>query len=318
MLSAFRRRLPVAVAVLAMVAAAAVATTASAPAARAGDTGSGSGCTIVVVRGGATICEINGQQGGGGGGGDGNGVNIDCNANGTIVWNGSTYQCEINGWSFSGGCYIQPVVPQPATDDPIWGSSDPSTNRAQWEDCTNIPPTLVGAKEIIGPCVGYCAGPNPVERITNELRINQPDLGMAPNGAAPGAPAQIGFVNQNVWFWSRNLDTSTQTRSAGNVVGTRTFVSANWKIYKGNSTEPLQTPALLCTSDYEYTPDKGSAPSPDPACGFQFTAPDTYRIVLTTSWTLVITQNGMQNQQTITSTPTTKDITITEGQSTNG
>lgn len=315
-LSGLRRRLPAVVAAIALAAAAVVATSASAPTARASD--AGSGCTIVVVRAGVTICEINGQQGGGGGGGNGNGVNIDCNSNGTIVWNGQTYQCELNGWSFSGGCYIQPVVPQPATDDPIWGSSDPSTNRAQWEDCTNIPPTLVGAKEIIGPCVGYCAGPNPVERITKELQITKPDLGMAPPGAAPGAPAQIGFVNQNVWFWSRALDTSTQTRSAGNVTGTRTFVSANWKITKGNSTDSIAPPGLTCTSDYEYTPDKGSAPSPDPACGFQFTSPGTYTVTVTTSWTLVITQNGVPAQQTITSVPNTAVITITEGQSTNG
>lgn len=312
MLSALRQRLSAVVAVLALAAAAIVATTASAPTARAAGS-----CTIVVVRGGTTVCVINGQQGGGPGGGDGNGVGINCNADGTIVWNGQTYKCEINGWSFSGGCYIQPVVPQPATDDPIWGSSDPSTNRAQWEDCYNNPPTQVGAKEIIGPCVGYCAGPNPVERITKELQIAEPDLGMSPPGAKPGDPATIGFVNDNVWFWSKNLDTSTQTRSAGNVVGTRTFVSANWQIFKGNSTVPLQTPDLKCTSDNEYTPDQGSAPSRDPACRFQFTSPDTYRIVLTTSWTLVISQNGAQNQQTITSVPNTVNITIHEGQSNN-
>jgi hypothetical protein len=316
-LSALKKRLSAVVAVLALAAAAVVATTASAPMARADGN-----CTIVVVRGGDTICVINGQQGGGPGGGDGNGVSINCSAAGTIVWDGNTYQCAINGWSFSGGCYIQPVVPQPATDDPIWGSYDPSTNRAQWEDCrpglsTKNPPSQVGAKEIIGPCVGYCAGPNPVERITKELQIAEPDLGMSPPGAKPGAPAAFGFVNTNVWFWSKGLDTSTQTRSAGNVVGTRTFVSANWQIFKGNSTVPLQTPGLTCTSDYEYTTDKAGAPSPDPACGFQFTDPDTYRIVLTTSWTLVITQNGVPNQQTITSVPNTVTITIHEGQSNN-
>lgn len=311
-LSALRQRLSAVVAVLALASATVVATTASAPTARADGN-----CTIVVVRGGTTICVINGQQGGGPGGGDGNGVSINCKSDGTIDYNGKTYQCAINGWSFSGGCYIQPVVPQPATDDPIWGSSDPSTNRAQWEDCDHNPPTQVGAKEIIGPCVGYCAGPNPVERITKELQIAEPDLGMAPPGAKPGAPTAFGFVNANVWFWSKGLDTSTQTRSAGNVVGTRTFVSANWQIFKGNSTTPLSTPGLTCASDYEYTVDKGGAPSPDPACGFQFTDPDTYRIVLTTSWTLVITQNGVPNQQTITSVPNTMIIKITEGQSNN-
>lgn len=314
MLSALRRRLSAAVAVLALAAAGTVATTASAPAARAD--GSGQQCTIVVVRGGTTVCEINGQQGGGPGGGDGNGVGINCNSSGTIVWDGRTYQCAINGWSFSGGCYIQPVSPQPATDDPIWGSSDPSTNRAQWEDCTHIPPTQAGAKEIIGPCVGYCAGPNPVERITNELQIAKPDLGMAPPGAAAGAPVSTGFVNENVWFWSRGLDTSTQTRSAGNVIGTRTFVSADWQIKNGSQALP-GTP-LHCTSDNEYTVAAAGAPSPDPACGFKFTAPGTYTVSVTTSWTLVITQNGVQNQQTITSAPNTVTIAIIEGQSTNG
>ena len=309
-LSALRQRLSAVVAVLALAAATVVATTASAPTARADGN-----CTIVVVRGGTTICEINGQQGGGPGGGDGNGVGINCSSNGTIVYGGKTYPCEINGWSFSGGCYIQPVVPQPATDDPIWGSSDPSTNRIQWVDCNNRPPTQVGAGKIPGPCVGYCAGPNPVERITNELQIAKPDLGMSPPGAAPGAPAAVGFVNTNVWFWSKGLDTSAQTRSAGNVVGTRTFVSADWQIKQGDQALP-GTP-LHCTSDYEYTPDKGGAASPDPKCGFQFTAPGTYTVSVTTSWTLVITQNGESNQQTITSTPNTVTITIHEGQSNN-
>lgn len=315
MLSALRRRLSVAV--LALAAATTVATTASVPAARA-DSG-GQNCVIVYDRNGGTTCVINGQQGGGPGGGDGNGVSINCNSDGTIVYKGGTYQCAINGWSFSYGCYIQPVVPQPATDDPIWGSDDPSTNRAQWEDCdhtsTKNPPRLAGAKEIIGPCVGYCAGPNPVERITNELQIAKPDLGMSPPGAAPGAPAAVGFVNTNVWFWSKGLDTSTQTRSAGNVIGTRTFVSADWKIVRGTATTPLAT--LHCTSDDEYTAADGSAPSPDPACGFQFTAPDTYTVTVTTSWTLVITQNGVSTQQTITSTPNTVTIGIHEGQSNN-
>ena len=310
MLSALRSRLPAVVAVLALTAATAVATTTAAPTARAG-----TGCIIVQSRDGGTSCVINGQQGGGGGGGDGTGVGIDCKADGTIDWNGQTYQCEMDGWSFSGGCYIQPVKPQPATDDPIWGSSDPSTNRAQWEDCDNRPPKLAGAKEIIGPCVGYCAGPNPVERITNELQIAKPDLGMAPPGAAPGAPATDGFVNQNVWFWSKGLDMSTQTRSAGNVVGTRTFNSIDWKITLGNSTTPVAT--LACKSDYEYTAADGSAPSPDAACGYQFTAPGTYTVSVTTSWTLVITQNGTANQQTITSTPNTVTIQIIEGQSNN-
>lgn len=314
MLSALRKRLSAVVAVLALTAATAVAATSSVPAARA-DTGGGQNCIIVRERTGGTTCVINGQQGGGPGGGDGTGVSIDCNSDGTIVWDGQTYQCAINGWSFSGGCYIQPVSPQPATDDPIWGSSDPSTNRAQWEDCTHIPPTQVGAKEIIGPCVGYCAGPNPVERITNELQIAKPDLGMSPPGAAPGAPAAVGYVNQNVWFWSKGLDTSTQTRSAGNVIGTRTFVSADWKITRGSATAPMAT--LHCTSDDEYTASDGSAPSPDSACGFQFTAPDTYTVTVTTSWTLVITQNGVSNQQTITSTPNTVTIGIHEGQSNN-
>ena len=210
------------------------------------------------------------------------------------------------------------MVPQPATDDPIWGSSDPSTNRAQWEDCNNIPPTQVGAKEIIGPCVGYCAGPNPVERITNELQIAKPDLGMAPPGAKPGDPAGIGFVNENVWFWSKGLDTSTQTRSAGNVVGTRTFVSADWQIIKGNSTVPRQTPDLHCTSDDEYTTGQGSGAVPGP--GLRDSSSPTRartRISVTTSWTLVITQNGVPNQQTIASMPNTVTIKINEGQSNN-
>ncbi len=314
MFSVMRRLLTAAVTVFALTAAMVVATSAAPRPVHAAGTGDTSGCTAIVsTRDGQTICEIDGSKGGGGGGGNGNGVNIDCNSAGTIVWNGKTYQCDIGIWSFSGGCYITPVDPQPATNDPIWGSSDPSTNRMQWADCDHIPPTLVGAAEIVGPCVGYCAGPNPVERITNELQINKPDLGMAP----PGGAGKDGFVNQNIWFWSKALDTSTQTRSAGNVVGTRTFVSADWQIKLGDQAAP-GTP-VHCTSDNEYTPDKGAAASPDPKCGFQFTAPGTYTISVSTTWTLVISQNGAPAPpQTITSQPNTTTILITEGQSTNG
>ena len=312
MFSVMRRLLTAAVAVFALTAAMMVATSAVPRPVHADGTG---GCDAVVeTRNGQTICEIYGSKGGGGGGGNGDGTNIVCKSDGTLVWNGVSYQCDIGIWSFSNGCYITPVVPQPATDDPIWGSSDPSTNRAQWEDCPPYnPPTMNGAVEIIGPCVGYCGGQNPVERITNELQINKPDLGMAP----PGGAEKVGFVNQNIWFWSKALDTSTQTRSAGNVVGTRTFVSADWQIKLGGQDAP-GTP-LHCTSDNEYTPDKGTAASPDPKCGFQFTAPGTYTISVSTTWTLVISQNGAPGPpQTITSQPNTTTILITEGQSTNG
>ncbi|MFL6114608.1 MAG: hypothetical protein ACJ786_25125 [Catenulispora sp.] len=306
MLTALRRRLPAAAVVLALVAAMMAVTDIAAPAAHAGD------CTVVLNGDGTQDCIFTGQQGGGGGGGEGSGTGIHCDASGNIAWNGNTYRCAYGDWSFSGGCYIKVIAPQPATNDPIWGSSDPTTNRAQWEDCDHIPPTEVGAKKIIGPCVGYCAGPNPVERITNELQIGKPDLGMAP----PGGPGNVGFVNSNVWLWSKGLDTSTQTRRAANVIGTRTFVAADWTVTKaGGGT----IATLHCTSDHEYTPDQGGAASPDPDCGFQFKTPGDYTVKVTTTWTLVIAQNGVPDAaQTITSTPNTTTITIQEGQSTNG
>lgn len=307
MLTALRGRLSAAAVVLALAAAMVTVTDIAAPAARANDK-----CTEVSNPDGSTTCVFTGQQGGGGGGGEGSGTGIDCNASGTIAWKGKTYQCAYGDWTFSAGCYIKVIAPQPATNDPIWGSSDPATNRVQWEDCDHIPPTEAGAKRIVGPCVGYCAGPNPVERITNELQIDKPDLGMAP----PGGPGNIGFVNSNVWLWSKALDTSTQTRRAANVIGTRTFVSADWVVSKSGA-GTVKT--LHCTSDYEYTPDKGGAASPDPDCGFQFTTPGDYTVRVTTTWTLVISQNGVPGAaQTITSTPNTTTITIQEGQSTNG
>ena len=174
MLTALRGRLSAAAVVLALAAAMVTVTDIAAPAARANDK-----CTEVSNPDGSTTCVFTGQQGGGGGGGEGSGTGIDCNASGTIAWKGKTYQCAYGDWTFSAGCYIKVIAPQPATNDPIWGSSDPATNRVQWEDCDHIPPTEAGAKRIVGPCVGYCAGPNPVERITNELQIDKPELGMA-------------------------------------------------------------------------------------------------------------------------------------------
>ncbi|GAA2012788.1 hypothetical protein GCM10009839_04130 [Catenulispora yoronensis] len=312
MLNASVRRLHALTAVVALVAAMLTVTFANAPGARADD------CQWVLGSNGQQTCVFGGDQGGGGGGGKGTGVSIDCNSGGTIVYKGKTYACSYHEWTFSGGCYITPMVPQPPLDDPHWGSYDPATYRMQWEDCDHFPPQYAGAVEIAGPCVGYCAGPNPVERITNELQITMPDLGMAPPGKPKGGtgPTAIGYINTNIWLWTKNLDTSTQSRYAGNVSGVRTFVSADWKILKGGA--EVRTP-LHCTSDYEYTPDKGAAASPDPDCGFTFTTPGDYTIEVTTSWTLVITQNGVPGApQPITSTANTATITIQEGQTTNG
>lgn len=306
MFSVMRQRIPAVALALALLAAAA-AMLVAVPTAQADEP-----CTLVPGPKGSLVCEVTGQTGGGDGGGKGSGTSISCDSAGNIVWHGQTYRCEVDGWSFSGGCYIRVIEPQPATDDPIWGSSDPATNRVQWEDCDHIPPTEVGAKRIVGPCVGYCAGPNPVERITKELQIARPDLGMAP----PGGAGAIGYVNANVWLWSKGLDTSTQTRRAGNVSGTRTFVSADWVVAKKGAGTVA---TLHCTSDNEYTPDKGGAASPDPDCGFHFTAPGDYTVTVTTKWTLVITQNDVpEAPQNVTSTPNTTTITIQEGQSNNG
>ena len=302
MLTLLRRRLPAAAAVLAVMA----AMVAVAPVAQADD-----GCQIILHKDGTKECDISGQTGGGKGG-EGGATSLQCDADGTILWHGETRRCAIGDWTFSEGCYIKVIHPQPPTNDPIWGSADPATNRVQLEDCDHIPPIDAGAKRIVGECVGYCAGPNPVELITNELQIGKPDLGMAP----PGGAGAIGFVNQNIWFWSKGLDTSTQTRRAANVVGTRTFVSADWTVSKDGAGTVA---TLHCTSDNEYTPDKGAAASPDPDCGFQFKTPGAYTVRVTTRWTLVISQSGVPGAaQTITSTPNTTTITIQEGQSTNG
>lgn len=263
-------------------------------------------------------CVISSPGSPGSPGGPINGTNIQC-TNNHITYQGQDYLCDLpGGWSFSYGCYIKQVEPQPALNDPNWnwGTRTPADSRMQYISCGVMPPTLPGNREPRpGPCsvVGACGGLDPVEGVTNQLAIDKPALGMAPSGG-PGA---TGFVNTNVWLWSKGLDTSTQTREAGNVVGTRTFNRANWTVARKNPAGTVTT--LHCTSDHEYTTDKGSAPSPDPNCGFQFKDPGDYTITVTTTWTLVITQNGVADPaQTVTSTPTTTAITIVEGQSTNG
>ncbi|NUR59684.1 MAG: hypothetical protein HOV87_13595 [Catenulispora sp.] len=247
-----------------------------------------------------------------GGGGGKSGYNINC-TNNHIVYQGRDYVCNLpDGWSFSYGCYVKTVEPQPPLSDPHWGTADPSSTLMQYISCGQDPPTVPGNREMHpGPCPNGCGGLNPVESVTRQLAIDKPDLGMAP----PGGADAVGFVNANVWFWSKKLDTSTQTKQAGNVVGTRTFVRADWAVKKNGAT----VSTLHCTSDYEYTPDKGGAASPDPQCGYSFTAPGDYTITVTTTWTLLITQGGVAAPvQTVTSTPNTTTITIQEGQNTNG
>jgi len=185
----------------------------------------------------------------------------------------------------------------------------------QYISCGVMPPTVPGNREMHpGPCsVEGACGIDPVQGVTNQLAIDKPALGMSPSGG----PGTVGYVNENVWLWSKGLDMSAQTRQAGNVVGLRNFVSANWTITRANPSETVAT--LGCTSDYEYTPADGSAASPDKKCGFQFTKPGDYTVTVTTTWTLLITQNGAPEPlQTVTSTPNTTQITIKEGESTNG
>jgi hypothetical protein len=262
---------------------------------------------------GTTICPIS-SPGSPGSPGDPKGINIQCTGN-HITYQGQDYVCNLaDGWSFSYGCYIKPMDPQPPAGDPMWGTADPSSTRMQYISCGVMPPTVPGNRQpVAGPCIAICGGINPVQAVTNQLAIDKPALGMAP----PGGPGATGFVNQNVWFWSKALDTSTMTKQAGNVTGVRTFEHADWNVTRAGTPGPIAT--LHCTSDNEYTPDKGSAPSPDPACGYQFKDPGAYTITVTTTWTLVITQNGIAAApQTVTSTPNTTTITIVEGQSTNG
>ena len=243
-------------------------------------------------------------------------TDIQC-TNNHITYQGQDYVCNLpDGWSFSFGCYIKMVEPQPPASDPDWGTADPATTRMQYISCGVMPPVVPGNRQPHpGNCIdGGCGGLDPVQGVVNQLAVDKPALGMAP----PGGPGATGFVNQNVWLWSKDLDTSTQTRQARNVVGVRTFVGANWTVTR-TSPSPGTVTTLHCTSDHEYTPDIGSAPSPDPDCGFQFKDPGDYTVTVTTSWSLVITQNGVPDPiQTVTSTPNTTNITIIEGESNNG
>ena len=314
MLTAMSRRLSTVGLVLAMVFAMTAAF--SAQAAHADGSGACLKWNVDAITGTKT-CALYDTTGGGNGGGTGDGFSNTC-VNNHITYEGKNYVCNLGSWSFSYGCYLQPLSQQPSPTDPIWGQNDPSTSRAQWEDCTNIPPTTVGAKEIVGPCVGACGGPNPVQTVTNQLSITKPALGMSPDGTQPGGTK--GFVNQNIWFWSHGLDTSTQTRTAGNVVGTRTFTSADWVVTLAGSSGASSTVATLhCASDNEYAATDGSAASPDPQCGYQFKTSGVYTVTVTTTWNMAITQNGVAAApQTVTSTANTATITIAEGQSTNG
>ncbi|GAA1998583.1 hypothetical protein [Catenulispora subtropica] len=241
------------------------------------------------------------------------GYNINC-TNNHITYQGKDYVCNLpDGWSFSYGCYVKTVEPQPPASDPHWGNADMSSTRMQYISCGQDPPTVPGNRPMHpGPCPNGCGGLNPVEAVTNQLAIEKPELGMAP----PGGADAVGYVNANVWLWSKGLDTTTQSRQAGNVVGTRTFVRADWVVKKGDGTVAA---TLHCKSDHEYTADQGGAASPDPDCGYAFKNPGPYTITVTTTWSLLITQGGVASPlQTITSTPSTTTITIQEGQSNNG
>lgn len=310
MLTTIRRRFTAIAGAFAVVLAMVVAYS---PTTAAADDGCAGGHWVVDSNGGKH-CHID-SPGSPGDPGPVNGTNIQC-TNNHIIYQGQDYVCNLpDGWSFSYGCYVKPVEPQPPASDPNWAGKSPLTTSMQYISCGVMPPTVPGNRQMHpGPCAvkGAC-GIDPVQGVTSQLAIAKPDLGMAP----PGGAGATGFVNENVWLWSKGLDMSTQTKQAGNVIGVRTFVGANWTITRANPAGTVAT--LHCTSDHEYTPADGSAPSPDPDCGFQFKNPGDYTVTVTTTWSLVITQNGIPDPtQTVTSTPNTTQITINEGESTNG
>jgi len=313
MLTTIRRRFTAIAGVFAIVLALGVAY--SPASALAGDDGCTNGTWVPDPNGGKH-CDIS-SPGKPGDPGPVNGTNIVC-TNNHITYQGQDYVCNLaDGWSFSYGCYVKTVEPQPPASDPHWEGKSPETTRMQYISCGVMPPTVPGNREMHpGPCaVAGACGLDPVQGVTNQLAIDKPDLGMAPSGG----PGHFGYVNQNVWFWSKGLDMSAQTRQAGNVVGLRTFVGAKWTIARTNPAAGTVA-TRDCTSDHEYTAADGGAPSPDPEhCGFQFKDPGDYTVTLTTTWSLLITQNGVAEPlQTVTSTPSTVQITILEGESTNG
>ncbi|NTW40017.1 MAG: hypothetical protein HGA44_09020 [Cellulomonadaceae bacterium] len=207
--------------------------------------------------------------------------------------------CETGDGTWSDGCYLKVLDPQPPVDDPAWlGHTDGYLVR-----CTVYSPGVSSTTSAIR-WIAVAPGIEPDPADVAELAIAQMDFRAGRIAMSPAiSPDTMSIVNLQTWLWiadpaENTTGPITRTATTGDVTvtATGTMDSIVWDMGDGN-TVTCTTPGTPYPQDAE--PD--SQESPD--CGYTYprssaNQPDlAYTVTATTHWT--VTWDGAGQTGTI-------------------
>ena len=214
------------------------------------------------------------------------------------------YDPEWGWWSNAHGCYFQRLDPQPDASDPIW-SGRPDGGAVYLATCLATGGSGGGLVWLPGPPDGYGGTATPAtlaQRALDSMRLDGPDIGMAPD------PSGTGLVGLPVWMWTEvRASTWGPTSATASIPGTSVTATARaskvvWDMGDGHT--------VTCTSPgTPFTTSAGDTQSP--TCGHVYTRssasqPDhAYAVTATTTWVVSWAGGGESGVLTVTRTSST-------------
>ena len=248
-------------------------------------------CLIVVVGPGGSSPSPTPSSSGGG-------TSAECQMPGT----GEPVDCYLNAfgwWSNSQGCYFRAADPQPPSSDPAWQGHYPN-GQIYIATCLAAGGTGGGWLWLANAPDGFGGTPSPAtlaQRALNSMRLDGPEIGMAPG------QGKAGLVGLPVWLWTQvSASTWGPTSASASIPGLTVTATARaekivWDMGDGH--------AVTCTSPgTPYSVAKGSGSSP--TCGHVYTRssanqPDqAYPVTATTTWSVSWAGGGQSGLLTVT------------------
>lgn len=190
------------------------------------------------------------------------------------------------GWfaNIQGGCYIRPMRPQPAADDPRWEGKDPADGMFYIAHCFALEGANGLSFERLGTPIFLSNQETPIGQLLEEAIARlplDPDIRLAPD------PDGVGLVGLPVWMWTPpNTSTWNQAEASATSLDTTLRVRANgeeitWEMGDGQ--------VVHCDSPgTPYESRFGAEESP--TCGHVYEEPSRaqpggrYTITATTRW----------------------------------
>jgi hypothetical protein len=191
------------------------------------------------------------------------------------------------GWftPLHGGCYIQPMNPQPAADDPVWDGHSPEEGLIYLAACFAVDLVDGHPYTHLPIPMFFPAGEGTfgdlIEQVIALLPMSGAEIGIAPD------PSGTGLVGLPVWMWTAQTPESWGPLEASlTALGLTVHAEANatainWDMGDG-TTRVCSHPGTPYQAEY--------AADPSPTCGHTYLQPsrnqpgEVYPITATTEW----------------------------------